>query len=389
MRWKKITLSEEFLSESVGCGDFNRDGHMDVVAGPYWFEGPDFRVRHEVFEAPPFDPHGYSVTTQPCFVHDFNGDGWPDVFYVIRPPGEKRNYGFHGWGDAVGWEGVWYENPAGRDRPWRPHVVLNNIANEALVWGDVNGDGRPEPVYSSREGYGYAVFDPDAPQEPWTFRLVSKPMRLGLSHGVGIGDIDGNGRTDIVAGDGWWEQPPDPSADGPWTWHEFPFAKRPADVLVFDVDGDGLNDIVTAWDCHRYGLLWYRQVRRGEDIRWDCRQILSPEPDLASDELRISQMHALAPADPKGNGRPGIVTGRRWWAHGPDGDVEADQPAVLYWFELQRDAAGGVTSVPHLVDAESGVGTQVAIAVLNGDGKADIVTSNKKGTFVFFAEEVS
>ena len=68
--------------------------------------------------------------------------------------------------------------------------------------------------------------------------------------------------------------------------------------------------------------------------------ILPPKPDLKSDALRISQMHALDLADINGDGLKDIVTGKRFWAHGPNGDVEPDAPAVLYWFELRRDKAG-------------------------------------------------
>ena len=377
--FRTITLTTEFLSESVGCGDFDGDGFPDVVAGPYWYAGPEFRSRHRIFEAPPFDPHGYSASTQPCFVYDVNGDGLPDVFYVMRSPGERGNYGFHGWGEALGWEGVWYENPGAKGGLWHRHTVLSNIANEAIAWGDVNGDGRPEPIYSGRDGYGYATFDPAAPGDPWSFHRVSEPMRLSLSHGIGAGDITGDGRLDIVCADGWWENPGPERLAKPWPWHPFQFARRPADMLVCDVDGDGRNDIVTVWDCHRHGLLWWRQIRRDGIVSWERQDILPPEP--AGHTPRISQMHAVALADLNRDGTPGIVTGKRWWAHGPHGDVDADRPPVVYWFEPCR-GADGVRFVPHLVDDDSGVGTQVVVADANGDGLPDVLTSNKKGLYL-------
>ncbi len=382
--FETVQLNDEFTSECVACGDFNRDGVPDVVAGPYWYEGPRFETRHRVFEPAAFDPHGYSRTTQPCFVHDFDGDGWPDVFCVVRPPGQKGNYGFHGWGDVAGWEGVWYGNPAGRDECWTPHRALGNIANEAVAWADVNGDGRPELVYSTREAYGYAAFDPARPEEPWVFHPISRRGDYGLQHGVGAGDISGNGRMDIVSANGWWEQPENRPEDGTWLWHPFRFAESAADVLVYDVDGDGLNDVITVWNCHRYGLVWYRQLRNEKgEITWQEHQILPCEPDLDSDGLRISQMHALALGDLDGDGLTDVVAGKRHWAHGPQGDVEPDAPAVLHWFRLQREC-GGARFVPHLIHGDCGAGTQVALADLTGDGRPDVLTSSKKGTYVHF-----
>jgi len=76
-----------------------------------------------------------------------------------------------------------------------------------------------------------------------------------------------------------------------------------------------------------------------------------------------------------------IVTGKRFWAHGPKGDAEPNAPAVLYWFELTRKGKT-IEYIPHQIDDNSGVGTQVAAGDVNGDGTLDIVVGNKKGAFV-------
>src|SRR6185295_2715279 len=79
------------------------------------------------------------------------------------------------------------------------------------------------------------------------------------------------------------------------------------------------------------------------------------------------------------------ITGKRYWAHA-EHDPGSLEPAVLYWFQTVREPGDTARFVPHRIDSNSGVGTQVEAGDLNGDGWADIVVGNKKGTFVFIHE---
>lgn len=370
LSFKKLQLTDKFLCEGAYYADFNKDGKLDVVSGAYWYAGPDFQQRHEVRAVQEFDPKGYSDNFL-TYTGDFNGDGWADILYVPWP----------------GKDASWYENPAGKSGAWKEHPCLKNVGNESPVWGDVTGDDRPELVYNIDGFLGYATWDPAKPNEPWTFHKVStKGKYQRYTHGVGIGDLNGDGRTDILEAACWWEQPAEPKEGEPWIQHPFKFADAAAQMLVYDIDGDGLNDVVTAWHCHLYGLVWYKQVRNAKgEISFEQNVILPIEPDMESDALRVSQLHAFDLVDMNGDGLLDFVTGKRFWAHGPTGDKEADAPAVLYWFELQR-GPDAVKFIPHIIDDDSGVGTQVATAQLNDDSAPDVIVGNKKGTFVFLSE---
>ena len=154
-------------------------------------------------------------------------------------------------------------------------------------------------------------------------------------------------------------------------------------MLVTDVNGDGLNDIIIGSD-HGYGLAWYEQVKETDKITFRQHLILNPAPKPNSYGITFSQLHALEVIDMDGDGLKDIVTGKRFWAHGPHGgDPESDNPPVLYWFKLVRSAKGEVDFVPHQIDDNSGIGTQVVAKAINGDKLPSIVVGNKKGVFVF------
>lgn len=368
----RLRLADQFYAEGAYYGDFNRDGQLDIVAGPFWFEGPDFTRRHEYRPVTVFDPKGYSDNFL-TYTGDCNGDGWTDIVCVPWP----------------GKEGYWYENPAGRPGPWKAHLYYDMVGNESPVWADVTGDGRPELVFNNEGWLGYAGPDPARPTQPWVFHAVSTQDKRyqRYTHGVGCGDINGDGRVDLVERVGWWEQPAHPTPGQPWKFHPFHFAEAAAQMLVYDVNGDGWADLITAWHCHEYGLIWWEQVPRpGRSPDWRQHVILPAQPDLTSPGLRVSQLHALDLADMNGDGLKDLVTGKRFWAHGPTGDKEPDAPAVVLWFELRRAAEGHVSFIPHLIDDDSGVGTQVATADLNGDGRPDVIVSNKKGIFVHLSQ---
>ncbi|HZV35820.1 MAG TPA: VCBS repeat-containing protein [Verrucomicrobiae bacterium] len=405
--FKKVRLTDEFWSEGANFGDFNHDGKMDIVSGPFWYEGPDFKKRHEYRPADHFwtrksadgkeeevpgyeGANGIRNSYSDCFftfVYDFNNDGWPDILI----------YGFPGT------EAEWFENPKGRDGDWQRHVIFDKVDNESPMFTDVNGDGKPDIVCNSGGYFGYATADWDHSEKPWKFHPISsKGKWQRFTHGIGVGDVNGDGRMDILESDGWWEQPASLEGDPVWKFHPYPFAPAVSGVpgstgssqmYAYDVNGDGKNDVICALAAHGYGLAWYEQTNddKGE-ITFIKHIILNPmagkeKPAPDKYGVSFSQLHAVDLIDMDGDGLKDIVTGKRFWAHGHNGpDPDSDGTAVLYWFQLVRDGKGGAEFIPHLIDNDSGIGTQVVAGNVQNKKFPDVVVGNKKGTFVFLHE---
>jgi hypothetical protein len=153
-------------------------------------------------------------------------------------------------------------------------------------------------------------------------------------------------------------------------------------MYVYDVNGDGLNDVITSLEAHGYGLAWFEQYRENDQIKFRQHTIMNKEPKDNKYGVKFSQMHAIDLVDMDGDGLKDIVTGKRFWAHGSEGDAEPGAPAVLYWFKLVRGPDKSVDFIPYQIDNDSGIGTQVVAGDLNGDKLPDIVVGNKKGVFV-------
>ena len=185
---------------------------------------------------------------------------------------------------------------------------------------------------------------------------------------------------DILEANGWYEQPKDLAAPGPWKFHKANFGQGGAQMYVYDVNKDGRNDVITSIKAHSYGLSWFEQNKDGS---FKEHVILGKTKEDNADGKGFSQIHAVEFQDMNGDGLPDIICGKRRWAHGIKGDDEPNADPVLYWFELNRDAAGAASFVPRRIDSDSGVGTQFFAGKVNQDNKPDIVIANKHGVFVF------
>jgi len=387
--FKVTQLNDQFWCEGANFGDLNNDKVNDLISGPWWWEGPDFKKRHELYPAaatfqrklgpqtavtvPGFEGAlGTKNTYSDNFfvwVLDFNADGWNDIL-VVGFPGEAT---------------AWLENPKGADGPWKRHVIFKQTDNESPTFTDLTGDGKPELVCITKGRYGYASPDWSAPEKPWVFHAISPDNKYGnFTHGLGVGDVNGDGRMDLLEKDGWWEQPASLTGDPVWAFHPAKFGNGGAQIFAYDVNGDGRNDVITSLAAHGFGLAWYEQLGDGgfkEHI------IINRDPRENRYGVKFSELHAIDLVDMDGDGLKDIVTGKRFWSHGRVGDPDRNDKAVIYWFQLVRNADKSVEFVPHLIDDNSGVGTQVVAGDLNGDGLPDVVVGNKKGTFVMLHEK--
>lgn len=386
--FQRIQLSDQFWCEGANFGDLNNDGANDLISGPWWWEGPDFKQRHEYYPAkttfelklgpmtsvqvPGFEGTLGSKNTYSdnffAWAIDFNKDGWKDIL-IIGFPGKET---------------AWFENPKGGKGPWVRHAVFDQTDNESPTFTDLTGDGLPELVCITKGRYGYASPDWSNPAKPWVFHPISPDNKYGnFTHGMGVGDVNGDGRMDLLEKDGWWEQPPSLSGDPIWTHHKQTFGVGGAQMHAYDVNGDGLNDVITSLAAHGFGLAWFEQYRDSSgSIQFREHIIMNKEPGENRYGVKFSEIHAIELVDMDGDGLKDLVTGKRFWSHGRTGDPDRNNAAVLYWFRLTRTANNEVDFVPYLIDDNSGVGTQVVAGDINGDGQPDIVVGNKKGTFV-------
>lgn len=384
--FKKQQLTDEFWAEGVAIGDLNKDGATDVVYGPYWFQGPDFKTRHKIypdvktskvkkedgteatirgFKGAGTGENDYSDNFI-TYTHDIDRDGWLDVL-VLGFPGK---------------EAFWYQNPQKADGEWKKHLAFPSVDNESPMFVDITGDGEPEIVCSSGGFMGYAAPDAGNRLGAWKWHNISpKGEWQRFTHGIGVGDVNGDGKADLLEANGWWEQPASLEGDPVWKKHEALFGSGGAQMYTHDINGDGLHDVITSLEAHGYGLAWFEQTKEDGVVGWTKHIIVGKKADENSQGIVFSQPHAIELVDMNGDGQKDIVTGKRFWAHGPKGDAEPNAPAVVYWFEYKRDG-GKVNFTGHLIDDDSGVGTQFATGDINGDKKRDVAIGNKKGAYV-------
>jgi hypothetical protein len=373
-RFKVVPLTDVYYSEGANVGDVDGDGVVDAVYGPFWFKGPDFKEKFAIY-SPKAQPRERYADHFFCWLYDFNGDGSQDVFTV----------GFPGTPAFI------YENPGpGKyDRHWSKHRVLDSVSNESPQLLNFIGDERPELVCTHDGYFGYGTIDWSKPFEAWTFHNISEQIApKPFGHGLGIGDINGDGRQDLLTKDGWFEHPADMVEGSQWTFHKARFAPPGgAEMYAYDVDGDGDNDVITSIAAHEFGLAWHEQLRDGERIVFKEHLIMGRELKENRYGLVFSEPHSVNLADIDGDGLKDIVTGKTYWSHHTQSPMW-DAGAVVYWFKLTR-TKDGVDWIPYRAADDTGIGRQLTIADINGDKLPDMIVGGMKGANILIHKRES
>ncbi len=367
LSFKRTKLDDKFHSEGVAYGDFNNDGLLDIAAGSVWYEhphpGPLPRGEgaekagpwkmHSILEKPKeFSIKTYSDTFM-NWAEDLDGDGRQDLIVVDFP-------------GAPTW---WFQNPGTKGGPWARNRIVPVTNNESPQYLDVDKDGKRELIYGDGTKR-LALARPGAtPLVEWSATRIAAPGEVDIPnfyHGLGLGDINKDGRDDLVVPHGWWEAPAKQTSDT-WPFHSAPLGEAQAQLQVYDFDGDGDSDVLGS-SAHKRGIWWYEQQ---PENKWVKHEI----------DTSIAQTHAMVLADINGDGLPDFVTGKRYYAHNGN-DPGEDEPATIAWYELARKDGKPVWT-QHVFDHDSGVGTAFEVHDMNADGLQDVIVANKRGVFYF------
>ena len=371
--FRKQQLTPFQYAWSQAAADIDRDGDLDIFVGPYVFLGPDYVTAREIYGAVTLNPSDEYPPVMVGFAGDFTGDGWPDFLSTNG--------------------GRLYVNPKGEPRRWdlSPNVLAG--VSEICVMKDIDGDGKPDLIHAAQGSLRWSKPDPANPTGPWISTQISEAGTTG-GHGIGAGDINGDGKMDVVNSYGWWEQPAS-GPNGMWTYHAAPFSRwngrgseGGGEMSVYDVNGDGRNDVVAVLQAHVFGVAWFEQKRDASGaISFVQHMIMDNYATKNAGGVTFSEPHGSTAGDVSGDGIPDFIVGKRYWSH-HEGFLDPDPygPPVLYVFRTVRNpkAPGGAEFVPELVHNNSGAGSQILAEDINKDGAIDIVTSGTHGAYVFF-----
>ena len=348
--FKLHVINSESDFEAAGVLDIDRDGRSDIFCGGFWYEAPSWK-KHFVREAEKMSEYYNDFANLPM---DVDGDGWTDIvnaaffnkqLFWIRNPGKSGG----------GFEVIDIDEPGNM---------------ETAIAADINGDGQQDILPNIGGSAAWYEFKRDPTAKHGVKWIKHELPKDAAAHGIGAGDINGDGRCDVVAPGGWAEQADE--AGGKWLWHgEFNLGGTSIPILVHDVDGDGDGDII--WGMgHDYGIYWLEQTASpGGNRSWKRHEI----------DRSWSQPHFLLLADLNGDGTDEVVTGKRYRAHN-GGDPGGNDPLCVYYYSFDSKDKKWTRHLLH-EGGRIGLGINTQAADIDGDGDIDIVAPGKSGLYLF------
>ncbi|MEM8734774.1 MAG: VCBS repeat-containing protein [Planctomycetota bacterium] len=349
-------------NEGIAAADVDQDGKTDLVAGRLWYRNGDWLGR-------PLrnidDWNGY-VQSNGDYIFDVNGDGFPDVVAGSFLPTEIH----------------WYENPGEKGlrlgQLWKQHLLVDSgqSQNEGGLLEDIDGDGVPELIINRwKKDTPFLVqrFVPSEGNDKTGAKFTLKTATIGNKgngHGLACGDINGDGNKDILVGQGWYEQPSENPWESEWKFHKAWDLHSSLPMLVTDLDLNGKNDLIFG-NGHDFGLFWWQNEGLDGDgeVQWKEHEI----------DKTFSQPHSLAWADLTGDGKPELITGKRYYAHNGK-DPGGEEMPCLYYYEWDRKEKKFTRHT--IEEGHVGTGLQIVVEDFDADGDADLAVAGKSGTYL-------